>query len=450
MEASKWKLNGIPVYPDGELFDELFEVGGGLNGGFGPEDEARSRMHLVNGTTAEAFLAYCGELARAGFRPGFSRDAAHGLYREFVGDGRIVYAYFMRRTGQARIIDDRASLSAADFGADDPRDEVRGDSELMQFGLFYGDPLRGRVSTCGMLYVVRGRNNELFLVDGGERAQSTDDAFDELMLRLRELTGTQEGEPMTIACWFCTHAHDDHMDLFINLMRRHGDVLKVKRILFNFPEPDYAGVPPEFREKFVGGFLNNALEALKQYCPGAKYLKAHTGQCFRFGSMTAEVLLTHEDVYYENDQNVRLIGLNNSSTLLRLSFDGSSLLILGDADEPNGDVLRKYYEPDEVSCTYLQAAHHLANRDENIYTFVKAQTVLIPQGRLRVNRIRRDHYAVLCENYDRDRFHLEGDYTIVFRVNDGAEEITYYQLQGGPFRPEVDGHNLWREYPPEL
>ena len=446
MSELTWKLDGVPAYPDGELFDELFLLGGGLNSGFdiAPEDE--SHMQLVNGTTESAFRAYCETLLQSGFRAGFARDAEQGLFREFLGETQNLYVYFMRRTGQARIIVDRESLSFVDFSAAEPLEDVRDDTELMQFGLFYGDPIRGRVSTCGMLYVIRMHDNRIFLVDGGECCESTTTAFDELLIRLRELTQTAEGEPIRIACWFCTHAHNDHMDLFINLMKTYGDVLKVERILFNFPHPAYTGVPAEHADRF-NAYLSAAVAAMKQYCPDVKFMQAHTGQLFEFDNVTAEVILTHEDLFYENEAHEHLGGMNTSSTILRLTFDGSSLLILGDADENNGEVLRRYYVPDEISCTYLQAAHHLANKNENIYSYVRAESVLIPQGRLRIHRIRREHYAILCKYYDRDRFYLEGDYTIVFRVKDGAEEITYYPLQGRPFEPERDNVNLWRQRP---
>lgn len=442
MKTLNWQLNGVPAYTDGVLFDELFTVGGGL---YDESFESTSLMHLVNDTSATAFLAYCGELEAAGFVGGFARDTAYGNFREYIKGETLVYAYFMKRAGQARIILDTASSTYAEYVGEAEEPGTRDDSELMQFGLFQGDPpIRGRVSTCGMLYVVRMHNNKLFLVDGGEGAQCTNEAFAELMVRLRALTGTSDGEKMTIACWFCTHAHNDHMDFFINFMRRYQDVFTVERILYNFPHPSYLGMPAEHYDRFVKDYMGSVMEAIKTYCPGAKFMKAHTGQLFQFDSLTVDVLETHEDMIYENDQNTYLLGLNTSSTIVKLSFDGSTCIILGDADEPNGDVLIKYYTPNELACTYLQAAHHLANRNENMYTYIRAESVMIPQSRLRTHLIRRNHYAVLCENYDRDRFYLAADYTVIFRVKDGEEEVSYYQQQGGPFDPERDADNLWR------
>ena len=443
MKTLNWQLNGIPAYTDGVLFDELFTVGGGL---YDESLEATSLMHLVNDTSATAFLAYCGELEAAGFVGGFTRDTAYGNFREYIKGETLVYTYFMKRVGQARIILDTSSVTYAEFAGEAEEPGTREDTELMQFGLFQGDPpVRDRVSTCGMLYVVRTHNNKLFVVDGGEDAQCTDEAFAELLARLRDLTGTSDGEKMTIACWFCTHAHNDHMDLFINFMARHGDVLDVERVLYNFPHMEYLDIAPEHYERFINHYWNDRMQRLRTYCKGARYMKAHTGQIFHFDNLSVEVLDTQEDMIYEQTENgAHLRGLNTTSTVVKLSFDGSTCLLLGDADEVNGDVLVRYYAPKALSATYLQAAHHLANRNENIYSYAQAETVLIPQSRLRTHKVRREHYAILCKYYDRDRFYLAADYTVVFRVKNGEEEVTYHQLQGGPFNPEKDSHNLAR------
>ncbi|MBR4939023.1 MAG: hypothetical protein IKZ22_09155 [Kiritimatiellae bacterium] len=443
MNTLNWKLEGIPAYTDGELFDELFKLGGGL---YDESLEATSLMHLINNTSSSAFLAYCGELEAAGFVGGFARETDAGIFREYIAEGKLVYTYYMKRVNQARVIYDNCSATYAEFAAEDASEAVRDDTELMQFGLFQGDPpIRDRVSTCGMLYVVRTHNNKLFLVDGGEDAQCTDEAFAELMLRLRELTGTTDGETITIACWFCTHAHNDHMDLFINFMAKHRDVIKVERVLYNFPDVENLDIPPEYYERFIEHYWNDRMKRLRAYCKGARFMKAHTGQIFHFDNLTVDILDTQEDMIYEQTENgAHLRGLNTTSTVTKLSFDGSTCLMLGDADEVNGDVLVRYYSADELSCTYLQAAHHLANRNENIYSYAKAETVLIPQSRLRTHKVRREHYGILCKYYDRDRFYLAADYTVIFRVKDGAEEVTYHQLQGGPFNPEKDSHNLAR------
>ena len=444
MTCANWKLEGLPAYVGGEINERLILLGGGLVEGFDKAPEDESMMQVIDRTSELDFLAYCETLKAEGFEPGFSNDEPFGLFREFTGKGMLVYTYFMKRAGQTRVIIDRSSCSYAEFMGEDDAPQTREDTELMQYGLYYADPIKGIASTCGMLYVIRTRNNKLFLVDGGEGAQCTNESFNELIRLLREMTGTSEGEQMVINCWFSTHSHNDHMDYFINFVRKYHDIVKVERILFNFTRPENAGMPPEMLELYVHKYLNGAMAELRKYCPDAKYMKAHTGQKFELGGLTAQVIQTHEDLAWDNEDGRYIAGTNTTSTLLKLSFEDKSLMILGDCEEDNGRILRKFYLPEEVSCFYLQAAHHLANKIENIYSYISADTVLIPQGRMRIHRIRREHYGILCANYDRDKFHLEGDYTIRFRVKEGQEhEITYYPVAGGPFNPKQDIGNLW-------
>ena len=445
MSVENWKIEGIPAYTRGETDEKLVVLGGGLNEGFAKALEDESLMQIVRRTSELDFIAYCKELESAGFVCDYSNDEPFGLFREFVADGKLVYAYFMKRAGEARIILDRSSCSYAEFVGINSDPDTREDTELMQYGLYYADPIKGIASTCGMLYVIRTRNNKLFLVDGGEGAQCTNESFNELIRLLREMTGTTEGEQLTINCWFSTHPHNDHMDYFVNFMRKYHDFVKVERILFNFPRPENMDIPAEMLDRYVNKYLNGVMGELRTYCPDAKYMKAHTGQKFDLGGgLVAQVLQTHEDLAYDHPEGKYIAGTNTTSSLLKLTFEDKSLIILGDCEEDNGRILRKYYLPEEVECYYLQAAHHLANKIENIYSYIKADTVLIPQGRMRIHRIRREHYGILCKYYDRDKFHLEGDYTVHFRVAQGGEEeITYFPVAGGPFCPARDIDNLW-------
>ena len=168
MSNAKWMLEGIPAYTKGELFEKLVMLGGGLVEGFDKTPEEESLMHVIYRTSEMDFLDYCNTLTEAGFEAGFSLDENFGLFREFIGNGKLIYAYFMKRAGEARIILDRSSCTYGEFMGEEDVPDTREDSELMQYGLYYADPIKGIASTCGMLYIIRTRNNKLFLVDGGE------------------------------------------------------------------------------------------------------------------------------------------------------------------------------------------------------------------------------------------------------------------------------------------
>ena len=169
MTCANWKLEGLPAYVGGEINERLVLLGGGLVEGFDKAPEDESMMQVIDRTSELDFLAYCETLKAEGFEPGFSNDEPFGLFREFTGKGMLVYTYFMKRAGQTRVIIDRSSCSYAEFMGEDDAPQTREDTELMQYGLYYADPIKGIASTCGMLYVIRTRNNKLFLVDGDSK-----------------------------------------------------------------------------------------------------------------------------------------------------------------------------------------------------------------------------------------------------------------------------------------
>ncbi|MBQ1223819.1 MAG: hypothetical protein IIX84_05995, partial [Oscillospiraceae bacterium] len=114
MSVENWKIEGIPAYTRGETDEKLIVLGGGLNEGFAKALEDESLMQIVRRTSELDFIEYCKELESAGFVCDYSSDEPFGLFREFVADGKLVYAYFMKRAGEARIILDRSSCSYAE------------------------------------------------------------------------------------------------------------------------------------------------------------------------------------------------------------------------------------------------------------------------------------------------------------------------------------------------
>ena len=419
-----WKLEGIPAYVGGELNPALFNCGSGMKEDFSGPTGEESFMHVVSKTSEEEFSAYCAVLGAEGFEKVFENRNEAGLYLQFKGE-KNVYAYYVFNENTARIIWDNSGLLVCDF-ASEAAASVHDDTALMQFGLLYGDMIHRVTCDCGMLYCVRLRDNRVIVVDGGELEQATEPATDEFMARLESLTGNPE--KVVIAAWFCTHPHDDHMDFFCRMLRKFGDRLFVERAMFNFASAGYLG---EFNESSRSRI--KTMERLKANNPDVKYLKLHTGQKFELAGAEVEVILTHEDMlsrhapkYYE--------GMNETSTILKLSFDGKSVIFLGDAHVSNGNAIIGRYPEGSVSCDFLQAAHHCINNVENIYAFIKAEYILIPEGRYLLLKFIYNHYRVICRYCGYDKAIVAGDATQVFRIASGKLLKTeYFPVCGCPW-----------------
>ena len=424
-----WKLDMLPEYAGGRLTPTLYRCGSGMASDLNGSTDEECAMHIIRETGEAEFIAYCDRLIASGFACVWQNDAETGLFREFRGDTGV-YAYYIRSERTARIILDPASTPLPEFdGSADV--SVHDDTSMMQFGLYYGSMIHGYTCDCGMMYVFRLRDNEVIVVDGGESEQCTEPATEEFMKRLLELTGNPE--KVTVAAWFCTHAHDDHMDFFGRILKKYGDRMDVKRAMFNFPSyPYFGGMNESWRS------TERMRKRLKSMYPEIRYLKPHTGQKFRLGNAELEVLLTHEDILGLHDTQNPYEGMNETSTILRLTFDGVSVILLGDAHVSNGNVLVGRYTPQGLRCTFLQAAHHCINNVENIYSLVRTDHILIPECRYIILRHLYDNYRVL-ERYCPERnIHVAGDATTVFHVSDGVIRTEYYPVVGCPY----DGSEL--------
>ena len=420
-----WKLEGIPAYVGGELNPVLYNCGSGMKADFdGPTDED-SYMQIVTKTEREEFDAYCALLEKEGFEKVFANENEAGVYFQFAGK-KNVYAYYVFNERTARIIWDNSGVLVSDF-ADSAKTCVHDDTALMQFGLLYGDMIKKVTCDCGMLYAIRLRDNRVIVVDGGEIEQATEPATDDFMARLLSLTGNPE--KVIIAAWFCTHPHDDHMDFFCRMLNKFGSRLHVERAMFNFAS-----------ESLVGSTFNESsrsriktMERIKANNPEVKYLKLHTGQKFELAGAEVEVILTHEDILSLHAPRA-YEGMNETSTILKFSFDGKSFIILGDAHVSNGNVIIGRYPAGALSCDFLQVAHHCINNVENIYAFIKTEYMLIPEGRYLLLKFIYDHYRIVARYCGYDKAIVAGDATAVFRAQDGKLLKTeFFPVCGCPY-----------------
>ncbi|HBL41275.1 MAG TPA: hypothetical protein DDY98_06805 [Ruminococcaceae bacterium] len=417
-------FDNLPLYKGGNAVDEVFNCGAGLAVETDNATEEDSFLKCVENTTSDEFLRYCKELEASGLILDYSDDNADLLCREYYSEKlrAIVYMYYSVAQQCTRIILDRSSVRYNEF-CSSSRKDTQDSTALMQFGLYYSTMIKGDTCDCGMFYAVRLRDNSLLLVDGGEHEQATELAIEEVIRCLRHMTGANEGEKMVISAWFCTHNHDDHMDVFAKLIKFHSDIFDVRRVMFNFPS------------KTLLDYTNTCTERMKtrlhEYYPNAMYKKLHTGQKFTISNAEFEVVTTHEDILPDAFDEERLYrGMNETTTVLKITFDNQSLLLLGDSEDRNGEAIRRNYANRGLSCTYLQAAHHGINRVENIYSFVKAEKVLMPECRFINERSQKENFAVLCRYNNLENVFFAGDCTRIFTVKDGETSTEYFPIVG--------------------
>ena len=214
----------------------------------------------------------------------------------------------------------------------------------------------------GMAYLITSEDR-VVLVDGGMSQKES-----ELILHwLQKVTG--EEQP-TVDAWFITHPHLDHTLACQEMALHYADRITVKRMIYNFPDAEFiAAVQP-----VVGREIPVFEEALKNFQQMEKITPV-TGDRFSFGSADFEILFTWEDLPSQSEARVTM---NDSSTVIRMSAEGQTVLFLGDVQKAADDVMIKRYGR-ALKSDVCQVAHHgcFASTSE-FYDYVDPEILLWP------------------------------------------------------------------------
>lgn len=196
---------------------------------------------------------------------------------------------------------------------------------------------------CGMSYVFLLNSGRFFIIDGGYFTQGEDERL------YQWLCSHCSGKP-EITGWFFSHAHQDHIGTFINMMEHHRKDLNIHQLIFNFQ-------PLELPESSSGwDIISNDLatvrkfyEILDQYCGDIPILTPHTGDVYDYEELVVNVLYTHEDLTEKST-------FNDYSTVIRVDTCGQKILFLGDVYNKGSAMLLR--NEDHIKCDILQVSHH--------------------------------------------------------------------------------------------
>lgn len=366
-------------------------------------------QRLVRSLSREAFDRYIRQLEEAGYPAHWSNDIEDNHYVELAGRDGLLFCSHSSAHNEARFILDPLSCRIDRFGSGTPA--ASESAALCQFGLHYDTPVSGVTMNCGMLYILKLPDRSFVLIDGGEYEQATDETLSEILRIMRRMIDAGEDETLRISAWICTHAHDDHLDVFSKFLRLYHDRIVLERVSFNFPAFGELELMPE---TFI------LLHRLNAYFPDALYLKPHSGQRFSLAGVDFEILQTHEDgPCEEGDEPIG--GMNDASTVVKITFGGASVLITGDIGDAAEARLLRRYTGRTLHVNAVQAAHHLVNRLEYLYAVVQPDFALVPSYHYR--RVRNPQsYAALLKSVREEDMYFAEDGSRIF-VPDGRGRL---------------------------
>lgn len=403
--------------------------------------EEDSRMLLVADTCRREYEAYLEKLCGMGFRKVFENHTGAVDCCQLMKGEDLLYVYCTLRTGEVRVIADKASVPLDEFSdsymEEGPAAHMWGtmdSAEIYQYGLYY-DPCNGHSPTttnCGMFYIIRLRDNRLVMIDGGHILQCSAEAVEGMYRFLRRITGTAEGERLGVAAWIFTHAHDDHMAACVRLLRTYPEAFEIERAMFNFPSHRVCSGHSDF-------FCLRA--TLREYCPNIKCLKLHSGQRIVLANVCFDVLYTHEDaVRLETPEVFPFHDFNCTSVILKMTTGMGTIVWLGDTSTETEELVVRTVPAAVWKADVVQVAHHAFNFLTELYALIDADYAMVPNSRYGGNA--GDNHQKLMDVVRRlpspDNLWYE-DETTGFRFEEGSFRVILKEdLVGG----EHDGTAL--------
>ena len=321
-----------------------------------------TEMIFSSETSLNEFYDYCTYVESNGFVKSFEKDVKENIFMAFRGDKEYIYTYYTKYSGCVRSIHGPIETFL---------DENCGDLEEICTPLLcmIGQP---EFMNCGQGYAYRLHDGRFILHDGGCKYDVRPDFIYEI---LKEIAVDKNN--IVIAAWFISHPHGDHQDAFEEFIEKHGsdETVTVERVIFNFANaPMYTYMRKDNQFEDCGGLVDRIYEKCEKYIPDALVIKAHTGQMFRFGQSTVEVLYTVEDVLPVDCFDY----VNGTSLVIRVTVCGQSAMLLADTTHTSGRILEKMFD-NYLAADMVQFAHHgMWASYASLYELVSAKIVLWP------------------------------------------------------------------------
>ncbi len=318
-------------------------------------------LFLFRDKTKADMDSYVDSAVKMGYTVFDDTSFGENYYTTLTKDGFCLHVYFTSADSSLRIIADGFTDL---YDCKMPQVIERCPTTLWQFEVDHS------LIDCGMCYIIRCCDNSFFVIDSAHPYSINDD--ERIYRFLRKLTPS--GEKVRVAGWFFSHAHEDHVGKFCDILKYNTDI-EVETIYYNFISTNHRD---SHNWMFSGKQFQKQYEQLFEEHTEIKKVKLHSGQHFFVRNLEFRVLCTHEDVYPNSNKNY-----NDSSTMLIMNACGNTVQFPGDAGFEESDVVCSRFGR-LLKCDIMQAAHHghFGTRTE-FYELSDAKTILFPTTQIK-------------------------------------------------------------------
>jgi beta-lactamase superfamily II metal-dependent hydrolase len=336
-----FKLESVPKYPTSTTSYNCYDD---------------TTMLIAKSTNLTNYNSYCNTLKSNGFTEYSVRDNVNGNYfRTYTKGTTAVTVYFNKSNNTVRII----SGPLTDIPPKNTTSYKENNSKPSVTLLNQGTKSNGTQQGSGLGIIFYLPNGKFIIYDGGYTAN------DGLYKKLKELAGTNE---IIIAAWIISHPHADHQDAFDAFLKNHAKDIEIETVMYNYTSlEDQYGSSATIRSS-VNTYLNGK----------TTIIKPHTGQIYKFGSSSVEILHTVEDLMPISSSFSDPI--NNSSMVVRVTVSGKTVILLGDALKETANILTNTYGS-YLKADMVQLGHHGSwPGTETLYSNINAPVVFWPSS----------------------------------------------------------------------
>ena len=239
-----------------------------------------------------------------------------------------------------------------------------------------GDTADSVIGLCGLeCMMIRLSDGRFIMIDGGIASKGFADKIYNTMVAQ---SGGQKH--VTVAAWFFSHAHNDHVGGFQAICSYYSEYVTVESVFYNFPDSSTART----MEAGTVSEMSKVKENLAKYCPDTKINKVHMGDLYEIADATVEVFYTPEEYLKEGRTLSQSRNFNETSLIFSVNIGGQRIMFLGDAQEIcNNETASRFGSL--LKSDFVQVAHHGGvGGTANIYAAVDAQVALLTTDDSRV------------------------------------------------------------------